>query len=62
MVPDGKVYIYYRGTKIRSLTLSDGTASTTFHPAKKGTQTFTFSYQGSSGVTSSKDTVKVRVR
>ncbi len=62
VVPDGKVYVYYRGTKIRSLTLSDGTASSTFHPAKKGTQTFTFSYQGSSGVTSSKDTVKVRVR
>ncbi len=62
VVPDGKVYIYYRGSKIRTLTLSDGKASTTFHPAKKGTQTFTFSYQGSSGVSSSKDVVKVRVR
>ncbi len=36
--------------------------SSTFHPAKKGTHTFTFSYKGSSGVASSKDTVKIRVR
>jgi hypothetical protein len=62
VVPDGKVDIYYRGDKIRSLELSDGQVSSTFHPAKKGTQTFTFSYRGSSGVTSSKDTVKIRVR
>jgi hypothetical protein len=62
VVPDGKVDVYYRGTKVRTLTLSNGSASTTFRPAKKGTHTFTFRYQGSSGVLQSSDSVTIRVR
>jgi hypothetical protein len=62
VVPDGKVYVYYRGRHIKTLWLHSGKLSSSYRVVKKGKHAFRFSYRGSAGVTSSSDTVTIRVR
>jgi hypothetical protein len=62
VVPSGKVDVYYRGERIRTLTLLDGKVSSSLRPIVKGKHTLQFSYRGSDGVLSSSDTVTIRVR
>ncbi|VXB56048.1 Beta-xylosidase [Aeromicrobium sp. 9AM] len=61
-VPDGKVDVYYRGRHIKTLTLRNGKASSSYRVVKRGKHTFRFAYRGSPGVLSSSDSVNIRVR
>ncbi len=61
-MPDGKVDVYYRGRHVKTLTLRNGKASSSYRVIKEGKHTFRFAYRGSPGVLSSSDSVNVRVR
>ena len=60
--PPGKVDVYYRGKKVRSLRLKNGKVSATFRPSVKGRFTLKVVYRGAKGVKSSTSSVKIRVR
>ncbi len=58
----GKVDVYYRGKKVRTLTLKNGKVSSTFRPQVKGRFTLKVVYRGAPGVKPSTASVRIRVR
>ncbi|MFI5427120.1 Ig-like domain-containing protein [Aeromicrobium sp. UC242_57] len=62
VTPTGRVDVYYRGKKVRTLTLKKGKASATFRPTAKGKHTLKVVYRGTKGVGGSKKAVSIRLR
>ncbi len=60
--PSGRVDVYYRGKKVRTLTLRNGKATATFRPSAKGKNTLRVVYRGTKGIDSSRRSVTIRVR
>lgn len=62
VTPTGRVDVYYRGKKVRTLTLKKGKASSTFRPTAKGKHTLKVVYRGAKGIDGSKKSVSIRLR
>jgi alpha-L-rhamnosidase len=60
--PTGRVDIYYRGKKVRTVTLRKGKITTAFRPTVRGKHALKIVYRGSRGIDGSRREITIRIR
>ncbi|AWB92107.1 alpha-L-rhamnosidase [Aeromicrobium chenweiae] len=60
--PGGRVQFYYRGKKVRTVTLKNGKVTTSFRPRVRGKHTLKAVYRGVKGIDGSRKSVTIRIR